>query len=292
VRVGPTSRRRPVCCPHPRGVHEPGARLSRDRRPELARWTHHSAQVPSPAAARRFSRQRTPAALEPRASPSPCGSGPPVRRRASTELVGFCETNGPQELDARRAWRLRRVPRINWVGSGRHALVHDRHDLTDDEWAPLEPLLPGRVRRRGGQWVDHRKVINGVMWRTRTVQVSWEDAKVARALRRNLTWSAHRHVHPPIGGSCGCSGESQSTTSVSLLHSALDMSHHGTLSYTPSSLGSITGQFVGGDPSGVCGATEKVGEQFEFGFSIVRAELVHRGVHPRVEAEQLRVAVT
>jgi transposase len=52
--------------------------------------------------------------------------------------------------------------------------VHDRHDLTDDEWAQLEPLLPGRTRRRGGQWIDHRRVINGVMWRTRTGS-PWRD---------------------------------------------------------------------------------------------------------------------
>jgi len=45
--------------------------------------------------------------------------------------------------------------------------MHDRHDLTDEQWASLEPLLPGRTRVRGGQWKDHRQVTNGVMWRTR-----------------------------------------------------------------------------------------------------------------------------
>ncbi len=45
--------------------------------------------------------------------------------------------------------------------------MHDRHDLTDEQWALLEPLLPDRTRVRGGQWKDHRQVINGVMWRTR-----------------------------------------------------------------------------------------------------------------------------
>ena len=29
------------------------------------------------------------------------------------------------------------------VGWGRTFGVHDRHDLTDDEWMRLEPLLPG-----------------------------------------------------------------------------------------------------------------------------------------------------
>ncbi|MDQ3824278.1 MAG: transposase, partial [Actinomycetota bacterium] len=41
----------------------------------------------------------------------------------------------------------------------------DRHDLTDEEWARLEPLLPDRTPHRGGRRADHRAVINGVFWR-------------------------------------------------------------------------------------------------------------------------------
>ncbi|OMH29387.1 transposase, partial [Tersicoccus phoenicis] len=33
--------------------------------------------------------------------------------------------------------------------------MHDRHDLTDDQWALLEPHLPGGEPARGGQWADH-----------------------------------------------------------------------------------------------------------------------------------------
>lgn len=50
----------------------------------------------------------------------------------------------------------------------------NRHDLTDAEWERLEPLLPDRSPRRGGRWVDHRLVINGVLWRTRT-SAPWRD---------------------------------------------------------------------------------------------------------------------
>jgi transposase len=46
--------------------------------------------------------------------------------------------------------------------------VHDRHDLTEEEWAQLEPLLPDQTPRRGVRWADHRSVINGVLWRIRT----------------------------------------------------------------------------------------------------------------------------
>lgn len=38
----------------------------------------------------------------------------------------------------------------------------------------MEPLLPDRTPRRGGQWVDHRQVVNGVLWRTRT-GCPWRD---------------------------------------------------------------------------------------------------------------------
>jgi transposase len=52
--------------------------------------------------------------------------------------------------------------------------VLDRHDLTDDEWVRLEPLLPDQAPRRGGRWADHRMVINGVFWRTRC-GLPWRD---------------------------------------------------------------------------------------------------------------------
>jgi len=54
---------------------------------------------------------------------------------------------------------------------------------------------------------------------------------------------------------------------------------------------SVAGQLVGRASSGVCGSAEKVGEPFEFGVPISSADLVDRGVHPRVRAEQLRVPV-
>jgi transposase len=53
-------------------------------------------------------------------------------------------------------------------------LVLDRHDLTDEEWARLAPLLPDLAPRRGGRWADHRLVVNGVFWRTRC-GLPWRD---------------------------------------------------------------------------------------------------------------------
>ncbi|MFF8902530.1 IS5 family transposase [Streptomyces lydicus] len=42
-----------------------------------------------------------------------------------------------------------------------------RGDLTDGEWAVLEPLLP-RSSNRCGRWRDHRQVINGIIHRLST----------------------------------------------------------------------------------------------------------------------------
>lgn len=48
-----------------------------------------------------------------------------------------------------------------------------RHELTDAEWALLEPLMPAQPRQ-GHRWADHRTVINGILWRVRT-GTPWRD---------------------------------------------------------------------------------------------------------------------
>nr|WP_198151254.1 transposase [Kibdelosporangium sp. MJ126-NF4] len=45
--------------------------------------------------------------------------------------------------------------------------------MTDAESDQLRPLLPADPGR-GGRWADHRAVINGVFWRTRTSS-PWRD---------------------------------------------------------------------------------------------------------------------
>jgi transposase len=49
----------------------------------------------------------------------------------------------------------------------------DRHDLTDEEWDRLVPLLPGHPRQ-GHRWNDHRTVISGILFRTRA-GCPWRD---------------------------------------------------------------------------------------------------------------------
>jgi transposase len=58
----------------------------------------------------------------------------------------------------------------------------------------LEPFLPDRVRRRGRPWRDHRKVVDGVLWRTRTGS-PWRDLPAAyghwkTVYNRHRRWSA------------------------------------------------------------------------------------------------------
>lgn len=73
--------------------------------------------------------------------------------------------------------------------------MQTRHDLTDDQWSLLEPLLPAeRPGRKGRPWSPHRRVINGVLWRTRTGS-PWRDLPSeygpwATVYGRHRTWSA------------------------------------------------------------------------------------------------------
>ncbi|MFF7234700.1 IS5 family transposase [Streptomyces sioyaensis] len=68
-----------------------------------------------------------------------------------------------------------------------------RGDLTNAEWDRLESFLPpGGVR--GGRWSDHRRVINGVLYRVRT-GVQWRDLPERfgpweTVYKRHRRWSA------------------------------------------------------------------------------------------------------
>ena len=56
------------------------------------------------------------------------------------------------------------------------AVVLDGMDLTDAQWAVLEPTFRPRRRpdRRGRPWTDPRAVLNGVLWVLRT-GAPWHD---------------------------------------------------------------------------------------------------------------------
>ncbi|MGW3954329.1 IS5 family transposase, partial [Streptomyces sp. NPDC004752] len=68
-----------------------------------------------------------------------------------------------------------------------------RGALTNAEWERLEPFLP-RGGTRGGRWSDHRRVIDGVLFRVRT-GVQWRDLPERfgpwqTVYKRHRRWSA------------------------------------------------------------------------------------------------------
>ncbi len=51
---------------------------------------------------------------------------------------------------------------------------HRRHDISDEVWEKLEPLLPGRAGSWGGIAEDNRRFINGVFYILRH-GIPWRD---------------------------------------------------------------------------------------------------------------------
>ena len=51
---------------------------------------------------------------------------------------------------------------------------YHRHDIGDEKWAILEPLLPGRPGQWGGVAEDNRRFVNAVFWILRTGS-PWRD---------------------------------------------------------------------------------------------------------------------
>lgn len=61
---------------------------------------------------------------------------------------------------------------VSRKGSGWGIMV-GRGELTETAWAQIFPLLPANGQR-GQQWGDHRRVINGILWKPRT-GAPWRD---------------------------------------------------------------------------------------------------------------------
>ncbi len=39
-----------------------------------------------------------------------------------------------------------------------------RYELADDQWSKIANLFPSNVGKRGGQWLDHHMIMNGMYW--------------------------------------------------------------------------------------------------------------------------------
>lgn len=49
-----------------------------------------------------------------------------------------------------------------------------RHELSDAQWARIEPLLPGRPGTPGARAQDNRRFVNAVVWMAKT-GAQWRD---------------------------------------------------------------------------------------------------------------------
>ena len=70
-----------------------------------------------------------------------------------------------------------------------------RHELTDDQWSVIAPLLPKRNRRRGRPRKDDRQTLNGVLYVLKT-GIAWEDVpekygSSSTCWRRLQEWTAN-----------------------------------------------------------------------------------------------------
>ena len=70
-----------------------------------------------------------------------------------------------------------------------------RHELSDEEWAIIAPLLPNNSR--GIERVEGRRVINGILWRFRTGS-SWRDVQERYGPRTTLYNRSSRRRHAGV----------------------------------------------------------------------------------------------
>jgi transposase len=109
--------------------------------------------------------------------------------------------------------------------------VLDRHDLNDEQWARLELLLPRNGPRRGRPWADHRRVVDAVLWRTRT-GCPWRDLPPSygpwkTAYNRHRRWSADgTWVRVLADLRAGCDGDAGAGDWIVGVDSTVIRAHH------------------------------------------------------------------
>ena len=50
----------------------------------------------------------------------------------------------------------------------------ERHELSDEQWALIEDIFPRNGQHAGRPWVDHRRMMNGMLWILAT-GAPWRD---------------------------------------------------------------------------------------------------------------------
>ena len=79
------------------------------------------------------------------------------------------------------------------MSSGSVLGMDDRHVIDDRAWELIEPLLPVSTGKRGGQYRDHRIVVEAIVWKYRT-GAPWRDLPERfgpwqTAWKRHAAWS-------------------------------------------------------------------------------------------------------
>jgi len=72
------------------------------------------------------------------------------------------------------------------------ASTRSRHrQLTDEQWARIEPLLPSNEGRKGRPFEDSRKVVEAMIFRART-GIPWRDLPREQFGPWQTAWKRHR----------------------------------------------------------------------------------------------------
>lgn len=94
----------------------------------------------------------------------------------------------------RRLRRKKSVTRacllIRWHVLGDDAGMVRAGVISDALWEVIEPVLPSSAGRRGRPWNDHRRTLEGIVWRYRTGS-PWRDVPVQFGAWQSV-WERHR----------------------------------------------------------------------------------------------------
>ncbi|GAA4372327.1 hypothetical protein GCM10023152_13340 [Agromyces bauzanensis] len=63
----------------------------------------------------------------------------------------------------------------------------------DEQWARLEPLLPSNAGRRGHPFREDRRVVDGIIYRSRT-RIAWRDLPRELFGPWQTVWKRHRRM--------------------------------------------------------------------------------------------------
>jgi transposase len=67
----------------------------------------------------------------------------------------------------------------------------NRGDLTNEQWARLEPLLPPQKPKTGRPNAEHRRILNGMLWILR-MGAGWRDLPERYGSWRSVTSRFYR----------------------------------------------------------------------------------------------------